>query len=77
MTESMSGLGGTGPATGAERIAKRFHEAYERLAPSFGYETREASAVPWEDVPEQNRRLMIATVAELMSSGVILTWKAS
>ncbi len=49
----------------AEAIAQRFHEAYERLAPSFGYETREASAVPWDQVPENNRRLMIAVVAEV------------
>ena len=48
-----------------EQIAERFHEAYERLAPSFGYETREASAKPWADVPEQNRALMTAVAAEV------------
>ena len=53
-----------------EAIARRFHEAYERLAPSFGYETRRESAVPWEEVPENNRRLMVATVrAALAASG--------
>lgn len=51
---------------GPEDLARRFHEAYERLAPSFGYETREESAVPWDDVPEQNRALMIAVCAELL-----------
>ena len=45
-----------------EAIAKLFHQTYERLAPDFGYETRRESAVPWEDVPENNRRLMTATV---------------
>jgi hypothetical protein len=50
---------------GAEALARRFHEAYERLAPAHGYETRSVSAVPWEQVPEQNRRLMIAVCAEL------------
>lgn len=54
-----------------ESIAIHFHEAYERLAPSFGYETRKESAVRWEDVPENNRKLMIATVADLMEQGVI------
>ena len=44
-----------------ELLARRFHEAYERLAPDFGYKTREASAVPWDDVPEANKALMIAT----------------
>ncbi len=51
------------PDATAEAIARAFHDHYERLAPDFGYKTREASAVPWEDVPEANRRLMIATAA--------------
>ncbi|HXH35242.1 MAG TPA: hypothetical protein VNJ54_12665 [Plantibacter sp.] len=50
----------------AETLARYFHEAYERLAPSFGYETRQASAVPWGNVPEPNRKLMEAVVAEVM-----------
>lgn len=47
----------------AEAIARAFHENYERLAPEYDYKTREASAVPWADVPEQNRQLMVATVS--------------
>lgn len=50
-----------------EWLAMRFHETYERLAPGFGYETREASAVPWADVPENNRKLMIAVAAEILT----------
>lgn len=46
-------------------LARRFHETYERLAPKFGYETRESSAVPWEVVPEKNKKLMIAVCAEI------------
>lgn len=49
----------------AAEIARQFHEAYERLAPDFGYRTREASAKSWADVPEQNKNLMIAVGAEL------------
>ncbi|GAG16336.1 unnamed protein product [marine sediment metagenome] len=49
-----------------EALAKAFHEAYERLAPSFGYATRVESAIPWEEVPEQNRLLMIAVAAEVL-----------
>jgi hypothetical protein len=56
----------------AERVARAFHEAYERLAPEFNYETREASAKPWEEVPEQNRDLMIAVVVELQDDGIIV-----
>ncbi len=48
-----------------EDIARAFHEVYERLAPDFGYKTREESAKPWEEVPEQNKALMTAVVTEL------------
>lgn len=47
-------------------VAEMFHDAYERLAPDFGYETREASAKPWNEVPEQNRELMVATVKSVL-----------
>ena len=50
----------------AEQQARKFHEVYERLAARFGYKTREASAVPWDEVPEQNRNLMIAVAKELL-----------
>lgn len=53
------------PTSDPETLARRFHDAYERLAPSFGYQTREASAKPWAQVPENNRRLMIAVCAEI------------
>lgn len=55
------------PVPDAESVAKLFHEAYERLAPAFGYETREATRVPWELVPERNKRLMIAATAEVLA----------
>lgn len=50
----------------AEDLARLFHATYERLAPRYGYRTREESAVPWEQVPEQNRALMVAVCAELL-----------
>lgn len=52
------------PELTEEQIARRFHEAYERLAPEHGYKTRDATAVPWDQVPDNNRALMIATVAD-------------
>jgi hypothetical protein len=55
-----------------EVVARKFHETYEQLAPAFGYETREESAKPWEQVPEANRKLMIAVCAQLLGSGMIL-----
>jgi hypothetical protein len=51
-----------------EELARAFHETYERLAPRFGYETRRESAVPWEEVPENNKQLMIAVCAELLGT---------
>jgi hypothetical protein len=56
----------------AEQIAAAFHEAYERLAPDHGYETRRESAVPWEEVPERNRDLMVAVVQDLLDRQVIV-----
>lgn len=50
-----------------ERLACDFHHAYERLAPGFGYKTRDASAVPWRDVPEPNKQLMIAVCREIIA----------
>jgi hypothetical protein len=50
-----------------EEMAEKFHETYERLAPEFGYKTRKASAVPWEKVPEKNKKLMVAVCAEILS----------
>jgi hypothetical protein len=61
----------------AEQIAQAFHETYERLAPDFGYKTREASARPWAEVPEQNKSLMVAVVQSLLDAGVILGGVAS
>lgn len=58
--------------TDAEGLAQRFHETYERLAPSFGYETRKASARPWAEVPEQNRALMVAVCQELVDARLLL-----
>lgn len=51
---------------GAIDLAKRFHEAYERLAGNHGYQTRKDSAVPWDEVPTKNKTLMIATCDELV-----------
>ena len=55
------------PVNDAETLAEMFHETYERRAGEFGYKTREASAVPWRDVPENNKRLMIAVCGELIA----------
>ena len=53
-----------------EELARLFHETYERLAPSFGYETRKESAKPWESVPVQNKLLMTAVCDEIVNGPI-------
>jgi hypothetical protein len=55
----------------AVSIARAFHEAYEGLASSHGWSTNPRSRVPWEQVPEENRSLMLATIEKLLALGVI------
>ena len=50
----------------ADELARLFHERYEHRAPDFGYKTREASAKPWAEVPEQNRALMTAVAGDIL-----------
>ena len=46
-------------------IATAFHEAYERLAPRYGYETRPESRKPFSDLPNELKLLMVAVVREV------------
>lgn len=50
----------------ALRLATRFHEVYERLAPSFGYETRPETRA--FDPTTPNGKLMVAVCDEIRSS---------
>ncbi len=50
----------------SKELARLFHETYEKLAPDFNYKTRKASAKPWLDVPENNRKLMIAVATKIL-----------
>lgn len=54
----------------AEHLAELFHTAYERLAPDHGYETREGTAKPWAEIPDDdsNKTLMIATCEVVLSA---------
>ena len=48
-----------------EKLARKFHETYERLAPSFGYETREDTK---KFNPEsKNGKLMVAVADEMLT----------
>lgn len=51
------------------KLAERFHETYERLAPLFGYETREETP---EFVPgSPNGKLMVAVCYEILHGRAI------
>lgn len=56
-------------ASRGEQLARRFHDSYERLAPSFGYETRKDTRA--FDPTTPNGRLMIAVCQELIKSGEV------
>ncbi len=45
----------------AEQMAQLFHETYEDLAPLYGYKTRKATRKPWDELPSNNKRLMVGT----------------
>ncbi len=47
-------------------VAKEFHRQYERMAPSFGYETRAETARLWDHLPDDNRRIMEATASAVI-----------
>lgn len=50
----------------AQHMARMFHEAYERLAPEFGYATREDTRT--FDPESPNGLLMTAVCAELLNT---------
>lgn len=61
VVENHAKLSGSAEVPGytPEKLAEKFHTLYEAFAPEYSYETRAESAVPWEEVPEQNKKLMI------------------
>jgi hypothetical protein len=60
----------------AEELAILFHDTYEQLAPTFGYETRKDSAKPWSEVPDKNKNLMIAVCAEILRGFSETRWNS-
>lgn len=48
-----------------EQIAMLFHDTYERLGPSFGWDTQQRCKREWADLPPENKHLMVATCKEV------------
>ena len=42
-----------------EEMARMFHELYEEFAPRYNYTTRKESAIPWDELPENHKQLMV------------------
>ena len=59
--------------TDAELIAKRFHEVYEELLPSMSsvWENQGRVSKKWEELPTENKWLMVKVVDQLMEEKVI------
>lgn len=55
----------------AEHIAREFHFTYEDTAPIYAYKTRAETRTHWDDLPTNNRELMIRTVKKLLDRGII------
>jgi hypothetical protein len=47
-------------------LAKAFHNAYERLAFECGWSTQGNCRVEFEELPEENRLTLLATIREVM-----------
>lgn len=56
----------------AEFVAELFHRAYTQLAPRYGWQPQEGTEGMWENLPQANRDLMVATVEHLMFEGAIV-----
>lgn len=52
-------------ANNTEQLARLFHDTYERLAPQFGYETRDDTKQ--FDPESANGKLMIAVAGEVLN----------
>ncbi len=57
----------------AEQLANRFHDLYEEMASQYGYETRRDSSVEWENVPDNNKQLMIAVCRRILEENEFLS----
>lgn len=63
--------GATPDPRDVEVLARQFHNIYESVAPLFNYHTKLESRVPWEDVPEPNKTVMIQTCKQLLANKIV------
>lgn len=56
----------------AERMARASHVIYNRMAAVNGWATQESTRVDFDELPDANRRTMIATEKARLEAGVNL-----
>ena len=49
-------------------LAVLFHSTYECLAPAFGWRTKKGCNVPFEQLPQRNQALMLATCQTVLNA---------
>jgi len=49
-----------------ERLARLMHESYEGHARRVGWETQDSCRVAFDDLPEENRRTMLAVAGDVL-----------
>jgi len=50
----------------AEKLARKFHDEYERLAPEFGWKSQESCRKGFDELPESNRELMVEVARQVI-----------
>ena len=51
----------------APELAETFHRVYEKLAPKYGYKTRKKTRKHWDDLPDNNKKLMVAVAQVILN----------
>jgi len=59
------------------KLAKFMHDRYEKYAFIFGWDTQEKTKVPFEDLPEENKKTMLAVAQDILFSLQNITKKDS
>ena len=54
--------------TTPEQVAQRIHETFIRLAPAFDFPMWPEDAGPWDALPDSQRRLIIAVMADVFGA---------
>ena len=53
-----------------DSLARMFHDSYERIAKEVGWKTQESCKVEFDDLPEENKQVMLRTVGEVVDNGI-------